>query len=187
MPIEQLLALYGYGDRGRGGGTEGGGDVEGNGESAEGRGPEETAEEEMEEDEEEEDDDDESMESTSSSSIVTPADVKVEAAPEESSLQPGEDPPAAVVPVPKVKTEAKPRSELHLLYANEEGIGSGARLLRSAGAAGNTASDEEGDEEDDVDYAPGEDEWRKVLSNIILVTSSSSQYNLWYFFSLRPS
>ena len=49
MPIEQLLALYGYGDRGSGG-------VGGNGEvavSTDARLPEEELEEEMEEDEEE--------------------------------------------------------------------------------------------------------------------------------------
>ena len=66
----------------------------------------------------------------------------------------------AVVATPK-SAEKKPRSELHLLYSNDVPE---ARLLRSAGGiAGATASDEEGEEEEDGDYLPGEDEWRKVF------------------------
>lgn len=58
------------------------------------------------------------------------------------------------------KPSKKTRSELHLLYQEGE-VPEATRLLRSAGA-GNTASDDDGDEEEDQDYAPGEDEWRKV-------------------------
>lgn len=54
----------------------------------------------------------------------------------------------------------KAQSELRLLYS-EETIPEATRLLRSSGT-GNAASDDEGDEEEDQDYAPGEDEWRKV-------------------------
>ena len=63
MPIEQLLALYGYGDRGSGG-------VGGNGEvavSTDARLPEEELEEEMEEDMEEEE-----MEDAGSEEILNP-------------------------------------------------------------------------------------------------------------------
>ncbi len=72
-------------------------------------------------------------------------------------------------PTIKVKSEPKSnRSDLHLLYpqgvAGVEGSVPEARLLRSAGAGLGAAGDEdEGDEEDDVDYAPGEDEWRKTI------------------------
>lgn len=150
MPIEQLLALYGYGDRGSGG-------VGGNGEvavSTDARLPEEELEEEMEEDEEE--DDDESLESESSSS-GNAVSSKKDLPTEDSTALPEE-----ITPPTKTSAEIKPRSDLHLLYSNEEGNIPEARLLRSSGAAGAAPSDEEADEEDDVDYAPGEDEWRKV-------------------------
>lgn len=153
MPIEQLLALYGYGNRG-----EGGGNGEAAAPSTDGRLVDEEMEEEMEEDdeEEEEDDDDaESMESESSS----PSDLKKEPTAEDSAAPPIEE---AVVPV-KASVEVKSRSDLHLLYSNEEGNVPEARLLRSSLATGAAVSDEEVDEEDDVDYAPGEDEWRKVI------------------------
>ncbi|XP_046438140.1 mesoderm induction early response protein 1-like isoform X2 [Daphnia pulex] len=151
MPIEQLLALYGYGDRGSGA-------VGGNGEVAaptDARLPEEELEEDMEEDEEE--DDDESLESESSSSgnaISSKKDLPAE--------DPNALPEEAALPV-KASAEIKPRSDLHLLYPNEEGNVPEARLLRSSGTAGAAPSDEEADEEDDVDYAPGEDEWRKTI------------------------
>lgn len=152
MPIEQLLALYGY-DRGGGGG--------GNGEAAavapDGRLHDEELEEEMEEDEEEDDDDEESLESESSSSGNT----KKEPTTEDPAAPPSEE---TALPV-KASGEIKNRSDLHLLYSNEEGNVPETRLLRSSGTAGAVASDEEADEEDDVDYAPGEDEWRKVIND----------------------
>ncbi|XP_032786918.2 mesoderm induction early response protein 1 isoform X4 [Daphnia magna] len=156
MPIEQLLALYGYGDRGSG---------NGNGEVAaptDARLPEEELDEEMEEDdgeEEEDNDDDESVESESSSSGNAISANKKDLHAEDSIAHPCEE---AVHPV-KNNVDIKPRSDLHLIYSNEEGNVPEARLLRSSGAAGATASDEEADEEDDVDYAPGEDEWRKTI------------------------
>ena len=150
MPIEQLLALYGYANRG--------GET-GNGEATvptEGEQPEEEIDDEMEEDEEEEEDDDESIDSASSSSGNTPSTKKGTST--EDSAPPSSE---RVVPA-KSSTEIKTRSDLHLLYPNEEGNVPEARLLRSAGTTGAVHSDEEVDEEDDVDYAPGEDEWRKV-------------------------
>ncbi len=162
MPIEQLLALYGYGDRGGGGG---------NGEAAvpqaEGRLAEEEIDEEMEEDDEEDeddeddDDDDGSLESESSSS-GNPSDKK-EPPTEESTAPTNEE----AVLIVKTSGDIKTRSDLHLLYASEEGTVPETRLLRSSGAAGTAVSDEEADEEEDVDYAPGEDEWRKVMTNPI--------------------
>ena len=153
MPIEQLLALYGYGDRGGGGGENG----EAAGAVPETRLPDDELEEEMEEDddEEEEDDDeedgdDESMESESSSS-----EKKIPIT-EDTTLHPSEE---TALPG-KPNSEIKARSDLHLLYTNEEGSVPETRLLRSSGVP--AASDDEADEEDDVDYAPGEDEWRKV-------------------------
>lgn len=148
MPIEQLLALYGY-DKARSGGGGGG-----NGEETEvvpePRLPDDELEEDMEEDDEEEEEDgeDESLESESSSS-----DKKVPVA-GDSTVNPSEE---ATLPA---KSRGEIRSDLHLLYPTEEGIVPETRLLRSSGVA--AVSDEEADEEDDVDYAPGEDEWRKV-------------------------
>lgn len=152
MPIEQLLALYGYGGRGK--------PEEANpGEvSGEGALPAEDVEEEMEEDEEDEEDDD-SMESTSSSSAVTKTEIPTEA--ESLALIEGAPSSVSIIPPIKLKTEPKSRSDLHLLY--EEGTTAGPRLRSGAGTAGATASDEEGEEEEDGDYAPGEDEWRKTI------------------------
>ena len=150
MPIEQLMALYGYGDRERGGVVIEKASTGGEGEGAE--------EEEMEEDDEEEDDD--TMSSSSSSLALATDGQPVAPTSSESALLPvsNSEEPAAVAP-PK-SAEKKPRSELHLLYSNDVPE---ARLLRSAaGIAGATASDEEGEEEEDGDYLPGEDEWRKV-------------------------
>lgn len=157
MPIEQLLALYGYRDRGGG---------SGNGEVAaptDVRLPEEEQEEEMEQDEEEEEDDDnedESVESESTSS-GNAISSNIKDLPAEDLVAHPVSCEAAVLPVKNI-VDTKPRSDLHLIYSNEEGTVPEARLLRSSGTAGATASDEEADEEEDVDYAPGEDEWRKV-------------------------
>ena len=175
MPIEELLALYGCNDKGGGSGWN-----KKEGEAGENRLVSEELTENMEEDEDgvedeedgdeddgeendEEEDDDRSLESRSSSSIT--------AAPSE-KIPPNEE--SAILDLKKEKNvsnlskssmEPKSRSELHLLYQSEEGSVPEARLLRSAGAAGTTGSDEEVDEEEDGDYAPGEDEWRKVCSD----------------------
>ena len=158
MPIEELLALYGYGERGGGG--------SGGGEERISRLDEDM--EDDEEDDEDEDEEDESVESTSSSSTAVVQENKGIKRPGSKSETIGEAPASK-----SMKTEGstsirpKSRSDLHLLYAQstEEGSLPEARLLRSAGAAGANAGDEEdeGDEEDDVDYAPGEDEWRKTI------------------------
>jgi ELM2 domain len=158
MPIEELLALYGYGERGGGG--------SGGGEERTSRLDEDM--EDDEEDDEDEEEEDESVESTSSSSTAVVQDNKGTKRPASKSETSGEAPASK-----SMKTEGstsirpKSRSDLHLLYAQstEEGSLPEARLLRSAGAAGANAGDEEdeGDEEDDVDYAPGEDEWRKTI------------------------
>jgi len=173
MPIEELLALYGCNDKGGGSGWN-----KKEGEAGENRLVSEELTENMEEDEDgvedeedgdeddgeendEEEDDDGSLESRSSSSIT--------AAPSE-KIPPNEE--SAILDLKKEKNvsnlskssmELKSRSELHLLYQSEEGSVPEARLLRSAGAAGTTGSDEEVDEEEDGDYAPGEDEWRKTI------------------------
>ncbi len=180
MPIEQLMALYGYGGHGGVGvATE---KASGEG-GAENQLPEEEIEEEMEEDDEEEDDD-ESMESTSSSSSLVMAtdDQPVAPTSSESALLPvSNSEETAIVATPK-SAEKKPRSELHLLYSNDVPE---ARLLRSAGGiAGATASDEEGEEEEDGDYLPGEDEWRKVFFKMILFVHRKSLliYYLLYLF-----
>ena len=151
MPIEQLLAMYGYGDRGGDGGNG-----ETGGPATEERLAEEELDEEMEEDEEEDDDDD-SLESESSSS-----ENKKEPATEDSAAPISEE--AALA---KTSVSIKSRSDLHLLYPSEEGNVPEARLLRSAGTAGATVSDEDADEEEDGDYAPGEDEWRKVIFSLL--------------------
>ena len=155
MPIEQLLAMYGYGDRGGDGGNG-----ETGGPATEERLAEEELDEEMEEDEEADDDDD-SLESESSSSENTPSDKK-EPATEDSAAPISEE--AALA---KTSVSIKSRSDLHLLYPSEEGNVPEARLLRSAGTAGATVSDEDADEEEDGDYAPGEDEWRKVIFSLL--------------------
>lgn len=146
MPIEQLMALY-YGGRGK--------PEDANPGENSGALPAEDVEEEMEEDLEDEEDDD-SMESTSSSSAVTKTELPTEA----ESLA-GAPSSVSIIPPIKLKTEPKSRSDLHLLY--EEGTTAGPRLRSGAGTAGATASDEEGEEEEDGDYAPGEDEWRKTI------------------------
>ena len=167
MPLEELLAMYGYngnqaGARAKSGGSGGADEPMDEGEDVD-------EEEEEDDDEGEEEDDDEESESTSSS---------LTALPDASKKTGGEmkEAPEAEEKA-KVKSESfKHRSDLHLLYqnSNEEGSLPETRLLRSSGATGANASDEEGDEEDDEDYAPGEEEWRKVCnhlhhSSIILV------------------
>ena len=167
MPIEELLALYGCNDKGGGWNKKGReGDAQINlddqmeaMEDDDDEGDDDEEEDDDEDDEaddnDEEDDDDGSLESGSSSSIIAAPSEKVPI--DEAILDLKKEKNLS-----KSSSESKSRSELHLLYQSEEGAVPEARLLRSAGATGTTGSDEEIDEEEDVDYAPGEDEWRKV-------------------------
>ena len=155
MPIEELLALYGCNDKGGGWNKkEGEAETQINSEDQMEAMDDDDDDDEGDDNDEEEDDDG-SLESGSSSSIIAAPSGKV----------PMEE---AILDLKKEKnlsksiSESKSRSELHLLYQSEEGTVPEARLLRSAGVTGTTGSDEEVDEEEDADYAPGEDEWRKV-------------------------
>lgn len=137
MPLEELLALY---PQRRDNGAEA--------QSVDGKLQDDEVED-MEEDEE--DGDDESIHSTTSSSSKSKTPAVAESQLNDNSGH-----------TAKASTHKRTRSDLHLLYSNEEEAVPEARLLRSAGA-GNIGSDEDADEEDDQDYAPGEDEWRKVV------------------------
>ena len=171
MPIEELLALYGCNDKGGGWNKkEGEAETQINSEDQmeamdddddDDEGEEDDDDDDEGDDNDEEEDDDGSLESGSSSSIIAAPSGKV----------PMEE---AILDLKKEKnlsksiSESKSRSELHLLYQSEEGTVPEARLLRSAGVTGTAGSDEEVDEEEDADYAPGEDEWRKVWGNLTI-------------------
>lgn len=181
MPLEELLALYGYNgkggrdDKGRGDGDDTENNDEDDGEEDE---DEYVPVEQMEEDGEEENDDEESLESTSSCSMATAATNK--------KILVSEEIQSDTEPKVKIGATTKSHSDLHLLYTSEEGNIPETRLLRSSGATGTVISDEDVDEEDDVDYAPGEDEWRKVSHNPRISEESLTMTD-FYFIANRQS